>query len=81
MDGVAGARVSPKVGGKVKRVSIEVEVPEGVDLQVFRREAERQLARLSLLLALEALQRRTPTKGEAEELVRQVKRRAYRGTP
>ena len=61
-----------------KKVVIEVEVPRGVDEKVFLREAERQLARISLLMTLENLQKRVPSQEEVEELSREIKRKAYR---
>ena len=61
-----------------KKVVIEVEVPRGVDEKVFLREAERQLARISLLMVLENLQKRVPSQEEVEELSREIKRKAYR---
>jgi len=61
-----------------KKVVIEVEVPRGVDEKVFLREAERQLARISLLMVLENLQKRVPGQEEVEELSREIKRKAYR---
>ena len=63
-----------------RKITIEVEVPEGLDESYFKREAERELARLTLLLTLETLQKRTPTKEEVEQLAREIKRKAYRGT-
>ncbi len=57
---------------------MEVEVPEGVDEESFRRKAERQLARIALQMVLGTLQRRIPSREEAEDLAKEIKRRAYR---
>ena len=62
-----------------KKITIEVEVPEGVDERLFKMEVERQLARIALLITLETLQKRIPSPGEVEDLAREIKKRAYRG--
>ncbi|MEB3779459.1 MAG: hypothetical protein GSR85_04425 [Desulfurococcales archaeon] len=62
-----------------KKITVEVEVPEGVDERHFRMEVERQLARIALLITLETLQKRIPSPREVEDLAREIKKRAYRG--
>ena len=62
-----------------RRITIEVEVPEGISEEDFKREARRQLARLTLLMALETLQRQAPTEEEINDLAREIKRKAYSG--
>ena len=69
-----------------KKITIEVEVPEGLDEGLFREEAQRQLARIALLMALEKwgkqLEERELTP-EEEELLKEIKkgvaRRAEKG--
>jgi len=63
-----------------KKIVVEVEVPEGLDETLFLREAERQLARVALLMTLENLQKRMPSQREVEDLSREIKKKAYRGS-
>ena len=62
-----------------KKITIEVEVPEGVSGERVVEELRRQAARIVALLALESQQRREPSSGEVERLAEAIKRAAYRG--
>ena len=62
-----------------RKITIEVEVPEGVSGEKVEEELRRQAARIVALLALESLQTREPSSREVEDLAEAIKRAAYRG--
>ena len=62
-----------------KKITIEVEVPEGVSIGERELEAMQTAAKRTLIyLLLEKAQKREPTEEELQELVKEAKRNIYK---